>query len=204
MKDRNRRSMADYREQFRLNAEKLIREGTAPPTGAGTLGVDALELLYRRASNPEFAADALKLLHELQTLQVEIDLLHNQQQLNDYQVAMELLRYKALYELAPVPFLIVARDGQIVEGNVAAGALFGYEPERLAEYFIDDFLALASCTAIADLLQKMGPSTGSVGCTVELSAGPNTGNRLIVKVGNGAVGDHVLVVLSADTPLNNC
>lgn len=58
-------SWAENRAQLRLNAEALIHAGAArvAEIGGGALGVEALTLLYRRASDPDFAADALKLLH---------------------------------------------------------------------------------------------------------------------------------------------
>ncbi|TVP54169.1 MAG: PAS domain S-box protein, partial [Halomonadaceae bacterium] len=90
-------SQSDYRNLLRVNAEELIRHGGAPSIGAGVLGAEALELLYRRASNPNFAADGLKLLHELQTHQVELDLLHEQLQANEHELTKALDYYHALY-----------------------------------------------------------------------------------------------------------
>ena len=75
---------ADSDEQLRRDARHLLDHGASPKIRSGTLGVDALQLLYQRASEPESAADALKLLHELQTFQVELDLMYQQLQANEH------------------------------------------------------------------------------------------------------------------------
>ncbi|OZB14247.1 MAG: hypothetical protein B7X58_08195, partial [Marinobacter sp. 34-60-7] len=93
---------ADSDEQLRRNARHLLDQGASPRLRSGTLGVDALQLLYQRASEPESAADALRLLHELQTFQVELDLMYQQLQANEQDLTEELAHYRSLYDLAPV------------------------------------------------------------------------------------------------------
>jgi hypothetical protein len=59
----------------RTIAETRLKERSAPPTAGWPLGIDTLALLHNLASTPDRAADALKVLHELQVHQVELDLL---------------------------------------------------------------------------------------------------------------------------------
>ena len=68
--------------QLRQAAEDSLKQGTTPPTKGWSISADALALLYRLASNPDSAGDALKLLHELQAHQVELDLQHEQLKAN--------------------------------------------------------------------------------------------------------------------------
>ena len=56
---------AQGHDRLRSSAEELIAKGGTPVVRGGALSVDALTLLYKRASVPESGADALKLLHEL-------------------------------------------------------------------------------------------------------------------------------------------
>ncbi|WP_051208076.1 PAS domain-containing protein [Saccharospirillum impatiens] len=193
----NLHSTSDVRERLRLNAEKLIRDGSAPTTGRGTLSVDALELLYRRASDPEHAADALKLLHELQTHQVELDLIYDQAHLNDSQVEEEFFHYKALFDLAPMPYLVVAHDGQIVESNVAAGVLLSTDPVLLTQHSVFEFLTLASRASVADLLLSEDVPAKCRSCMAVLSGHANA--QVSVTVTSGAVSGHTLLVLSPDS-----
>jgi PAS domain-containing protein len=188
----------EFRDRLRLNAEVLIRDGAAPSSGGGTLGVDALELLYRHASNPAHAADALKLLHELQTHQVELDLLYDQSQLNDNHVAEELLYYKALYDLAPMAYLIVSEVGQIIESNLAAGVLLGIDPEVLAQHFVFDFLDFSSRASVKDLILSVSRTEGNKSCRGELSVGPNKKSRLSITIGSGIIPGQIMMALSPE------
>jgi hypothetical protein len=64
--------------ELRQHAESRLQEGEAPKTLGWSSSAQALSLLHRLASDPASAADALKLLHELQVHQVELDLQHEQ------------------------------------------------------------------------------------------------------------------------------
>ncbi|WP_273428392.1 PAS domain-containing protein [Marinobacter sp.] len=148
---------AENRAQLRLHAEDLLRDGADKVTniGGGALGVDALALLYRRASDPEFAADALKLLHELQTHQVELDLLLEQLQTSETELTEELTHYQALYRFAPVACLVVSRDGRVIESNAAAVALLGCTPEHSEEQTLTQYLAPPGRGDVASLLERL-------------------------------------------------
>jgi hypothetical protein len=79
---------------LRHQAETRIREGDAPQdTHRWSTGVEALTLLHDLASAPASAGDALKLLHELQVYQVELDLQYEQMELSQRELAEELHRY---------------------------------------------------------------------------------------------------------------
>jgi PAS domain-containing protein len=188
-------SKHEFRDQLRLNAELLIRDGAAPASGGGTLGVDALELLYRHASNPEHAADALKLLHELQTHQVELDLIYDQSRLNESHVAEELLYYKTLYELAPMAYLVVSENGQIEESNFAASVLLGSDPEALIQHSVFDFLDFSSRTSVRALLLNVSQSEGSKSCKGVLTVGPNKESQLSITIGSGVVPGQIMMAL---------
>jgi PAS domain-containing protein len=140
-------------EQLRHNAEELIEKGLAPRFSGGSLGVDALNLLHKHASSAETAVDALKLLHELQTHQVELDLLYEQLQANEHEITEEFIRYKSLFESAPAAYIVVANDGQIIEGNQAAAILFNAPVMALAGKALSDFLAFGQEELIGRLLR---------------------------------------------------
>lgn len=195
----------EHNERLRLTAEALIKEGAAPATRLGNLGGDTLELLYRRASNPEFAPDALKLLHELQTHQVEMDLLYEQLKTNEYEMTDELAHYRTLYELAPVAYLIVTSDGQIIESNEAAGTLFGFLPRHLAGHPVTEFLSLSSRAALTHMIRTLEKPGSRANCVAELPADSlqedrvdslSISRRLTVNARRSTFGDNILMVVS--------
>lgn len=184
---------AEGHERLRQTAGDLIERGITPRSG-GNLSVDALQLLYERARKPESAADALKLLHELQTYQVELDLLYEQLQANEHELSDELAHYRSLYEQAPVPYLIVSRDGEIIEGNEAAGVLFGDLTADLAGHPLVAFLAPGQeddMNAFLENLEKPGGTSASF----ELS----DSRRVSIQGRFASPGDSVLMVVTDAT-----
>jgi len=197
-----RPSGAKDQDTLRVNAETLLQDGSAPSTGSGSLSVEALELLYRRASDPEFAADALKLLHELQTHQVELDLVFDQMQSSEIELTDALAHYQALYDMAPTPYLIVDAAGLIVESNQAANSLFGLSPEGLTEHNLCDFLVPASRDTVKAMLQQVESSESEQSCVAELSSRAAEGPRLALKAKPGSGPGKLLLVLSTDTVIS--
>ncbi|PHQ24965.1 PAS domain S-box protein [Marinobacter guineae] len=156
MKDTDRYPNAESYDRLRRSARDLIDHGVSPPHCGGNLSVDALQLLYEQASRAETAGDALKLLHELQTYQVELDLLYEQLQANEHEISEELAHYRSLYEQAPVAYLIVANDGEIIEGNQAASVLFGQSTTDLAGNALSSVLAPGEEVTVNTLLRNSG------------------------------------------------
>ncbi|MBZ2168118.1 PAS domain-containing protein [Marinobacter sp. F4216] len=189
-------SWAEERAQLRLQAEDLIRDGAdkVANIGGGALGVEALALLYRRASDPDFAADALKLLHELQTHQVELDLLLEQLQASEAELTEELAYYQALYRFAPAACLVVSRDGRVIESNAAAVALLGCTPERSEEQRLTQYLAPPGRGDVADMLENLKTPGAVATCRAWLAA--NDSFELSISASFIASGDLIMIVVA--------
>lgn len=88
----------------------------------------AQDVLKQRAENPagQYApADTLKLLHELQIHQIELEL-QNQALLEaQQQIASNLELFKDLYDLAPVAYFTLDQAGHILKTNVLGKKLLG-------------------------------------------------------------------------------
>lgn len=135
-------------DHLRADAEERLRAGTAPATAGWGVGTEALSLLYRLASSSESSADALQLLHELQTHQVELDLQHAQLAENEQELALQLTHFQALYEHAPGGYLVLGRDGRILRSNRAASKLFGLDADQLDNHMLSSLLSPESRPAI--------------------------------------------------------
>ena len=141
-------------EHLRADAEGRLRTGTAPSAAGWTVAADALSLLYRLASDPETSTDALKLLHELQTHQVELDLQYAQLAENESDLGQELAHFRALYDHAPAGYLVLDRDGRILRSNRGASALFGLDVDQLENHMLTSLLSPESKPAVLAALQK--------------------------------------------------
>jgi PAS domain-containing protein len=178
-------------EQLRIDAEGRLKTGTAPATAGWTVSAEALSLLYRLSSDHDNPGDALKLLHELQTHQVELDLQHAQLAENEQELSSQLAHYQALYHMAPTAYLILGQDGRILQSNQAATELFGLNTEQLKDHWLTDLLSADSRAAVTALLKA--PNDSSIGETVQVHALNSQALRLIA--GHAPQGDAVLMMV---------
>lgn len=185
------------RQSLRAVAEDRLKVGAAPGSTSTWVSADALASLHQLVSEPGRAADALKLLHELQVHQVELDLQFEQLEGNERELADNVARYKTLYDYAPVAYLAVGFDGQIIEGNLAAAGLFGVEQYELDGRRLDSFLAEDSAGALIGLLAKLRAGDPQASCEVRPAANGAGAWRLAANASPG--GAAVLLVVCEDS-----
>jgi hypothetical protein len=162
---------------LRVDAETRLRQGSAPPSSSVPTDAGALNLLHKLASTPASANDALKLLHELQVHQVELDMQHEQLETTRRELAEDLARYQELYHFAPAGYFNVGSGGDIIEGNLAGADLFGAKQGELAGRRIDSFVAPGSQLVLQSLLQQVRENGSTATCEVT-SGGEAAGSRL--------------------------
>ncbi len=200
MRDRNSEfetQAFDIQARLRREAETRLQQGAAPPSCGWALGADALTLLCRLSSNPDTAADALKLLSELQTHQVELDLQHAQLEADQQELADALSHYRALYEFAPVGYLVVGLDGQIFESNRAGDELLGAGPGELAGQLIIPWFAEDYRAAVLGVVEACREGALGVCCAVAVSG--DQGNDQVplrISATLGPAGDAALMIVS--------
>jgi PAS domain S-box-containing protein len=166
-------------EKLRLHAETALKEGSAPATKGWSTGVGTLSLLHELASTPARVDEALKLLHELQVHQVELDLQHEQLEATRRELTEESVRYKELYEYAPAGYFSVALEGQILEANAAGAELVGFAPDVLRGRLIQSLLVPASRPVVNNLLNELRDGARRSSGEVH-SASINGSRRLLV------------------------
>ncbi len=160
--------------KLRENAEERIKEGTAPVTRAWPAGTEALTLLHRLASAPESASDALKLLHELQVHQVELDLQHDQAEQDHRQLTEDIANYADLFDLAPFAYLTLEPEGLVIAANRIAADWLAPETVQGQEWAgrrIEDLLAPECRAAVRGMLAALRQGEGRQTCSVQSRAG---------------------------------
>jgi len=192
----NKISDLGKQSRLRLEAETRIKNGTAPISKGWTLNADTLGHLFKLASDPQQAGAALKLLHELQTYQVEMDLQHDQLETNERELCDALDYYKALYNYAPVGYLIVNHDNRIVESNLLGAKLLGITPEELDNTPIDTHLADKSRPSINALLEKLRQDRTRASCAVQTVVRDNHPRLLRIAADISPDGQAILMVIS--------
>lgn len=141
--------------RLRLEAENRLRMGTAPRARASTVSVDALGVLYRLASVPDTAAEGLKLLHELQTYQVEVDMQREQLVANERESSHDVSCYRTLFDMAPSGLVILTLEGCITDCNAAAVRLFGGDKDELCGRQIGSLMSPESQPMLAAMLARV-------------------------------------------------
>lgn len=165
---------------LRDRAEAHLLSGTSPSSGQWSMGVDALRLLHRLSGDPDLAEDALKLLHELQVHQVELDLQNEEIAANERALMEDLSLYRALYEHAPVGYLVVDLEGAVVQANLTGAELFGVAREDMEGERFDTFISPQSRPQFLGLLERVVQSGSKGFCTAESAEGSQGSRRLQV------------------------
>lgn len=156
--------------KLRTDAEERIKGGTAPLTRGWPTGAPALTLLHALASVPETASDALKLLHELQVHQVELDLQHEQTEQDLRQLTEDLTVHTDLFDMAPFAYLALEPDGFVIAANRLAMAWLAPETaqgQEVTGHRIEDLLAPECRSAIQHLLAALRDGEGRQTCPVQ-------------------------------------
>ena len=186
--------------KLRQSAEERIEKGTAPFTRGWPTGMQTLTLLHGLASAPETASDALKLLHELQVHQVELDLQHEQAEQDRRQLTEDLTNYTALFDFAPFAYLMLESEGLVIAANrIAADWLAPETGEggELAGRRIEDLLAPECRSAVRDMLAALRKGEGRQTCAVQSKAGGASAHALA----NAMPGGQVLMALVSAVPV---
>src|SRR5512141_1919197 len=87
-------------QSLRLRALARLT-GTSDPKDTRSNSAAALAILHELASSPATAADSLKLLHELQVHQVELDLQEEELRRSVADLETALFRQAQLHDFAP-------------------------------------------------------------------------------------------------------
>ena len=160
--------------KLRQSAEEQIKMGTAPKTQGWPTGMQALTLLHGLASAPETASDALKLLHELQVHQVELDLQHEQSEQERRQLSEDLVDSTAVFDLAPFAYLTLYPNGVVIAANRIAADWLAPETGQAQEWAgrsVEDLLAPECRAAVRDMLAALRNGDGRQTCAVQSRAG---------------------------------
>jgi PAS domain-containing protein len=196
-------SVTSKREQLRLTAEARLKGGLAPKFLGGSSSIESLRSLHSLAGDPAKVSDALKLLHELQVHQVELDLQHEQMDEDRRELTEDLHRYVGLFDFAPVGYFTMDLEGKIIEGNLAGADLFGLERDGLSGRRLEDFLAPASRPVLLELMQRVRHSGSRQTCLLQsgVEGVASTSRRLQVVAGLAPEGRSLLMTLMDTTDL---
>lgn len=151
---------------------------------------NAEELLKKkqvRTDNPPIETDAIKLLHELQVHQIELEM-QNEELIQANEAAERALKkYTMLYDFAPMGYFTLNPDGMISELNFTGAEILGDKRFSLVNSNFRLFVAEESRTNFDKFLNKVHSNKGKESCEVKLG---NDGNPECTVFIEGVVTDN--------------
>lgn len=129
---------------------------------------ERLEAVIAAGGRQRAGDDALRLLHELQVHQIELELQNTELRQTRHDLEMALEKYTDLYELAPVGYLTLARDGTIAAANLSASTLLGVERSRLLGRRFEQRISKADRPAFSNFLRRVYDRGEKLSCELTL------------------------------------
>lgn len=164
------------KEQFAVLKKKtfamekeIINKSDAVP-----LRQKAEEQLKSKASPIISETDALKLVHELQVHQIELEMQNEELILAKEKAEFVEQRYTELYDFAPSGYLTLSKEGVILELNFAAARMLGKERSYLVKTTFSKFISADTRTAFNLFFQKVFESEAKETCELILVSDDNS------------------------------
>lgn len=165
-------------EDLRRRAEDRIKPGDPP----GPL--------------PRAHEDLVRLVHELQVHQVELELQNEELIRANQEVELANLRYSDLYDFAPVGYFTLDGNGVVVGSNITGTLLLGENRARLLGRPLAHYLTAAGRPDVTRLLERAAEGEGRASCEVDLRSESGAQRSVQIEaVFSAEAGEYRLAVL---------
>ena len=188
----NERSEAASPEGLRQRALARIT-GNSGPHDTRANSSAALAVLHDLASSPDTAGDSLKLLHELQVHQVELDLQEEELRRSVADLEAALYRQVQLYDFAPAGCFTVDRSMALCELNRTGARMLGFDRNAVLGRALDNFLEPDSSRALHAALMRVAEGAEGEGCELRFIARDGVSPTAHASVGPDPSGHRFLI-----------
>jgi len=186
------RNVAGSPESLRLRALARLT-GNRDPNDVRANSSAALSVLHELASSPATAADSLKLLHELQVHQVELDMQEEELRRSVAELEAALCRQSQLYDFAPAGCYTVDRSTALLELNRTGAGLLGSDREAALGRELDSFLEPNSSRALHAALAQVADGADGAACELRFVARDGVSRAAHASVGPDPSGQRFLI-----------
>ena len=183
-------------ESLRLRALSRLT-GNSDPRDPRANSSAALAVLHDLASSPATAAASLKLLHELQVHQVELDLQEEELRRSVAELEAALFRQVQLYDSAPAGCFTVDRSTVLCELNRTGARLLGFDRDALLGRDLASFLDPDSSHALHAALMRIAEGAEGESCELRFVARDGVSQTVHASVGPDPSGQRFLIACVA-------
>ena len=131
-----------------------------------SLRQQAEEKLSKRKKSPYTVTDTLRLIHELEVHQIELEMQNEELLQAKAELEATLSLYAELYAFASVGYFTLTRDGTIHRANLTGAKMLGVETSELIKRRFALFVSPASRPTFSTFLDKVFTSGSKTICEV--------------------------------------
>jgi PAS domain S-box-containing protein len=137
---------------------------------------ERLKKISKKAILPKTNEELLRLVHELQTHQIELEMINEELRDSREDVVEGFQQYTDLYDFAPVGYFNLKRDGTICRANLTGASMLGVDRSKLMNSRFGLFVSEGTRPAFNELLRKVFESKIKTSCELSLL---KEGNELL-------------------------
>ncbi|HEY8096159.1 MAG TPA: PAS domain-containing protein, partial [Methylobacter sp.] len=137
------------------------------------------QLIRQHSTLSDIEVDAKKLLHELRVHQIELEMQNEALLIAQAEVEASLKRYTELYDMAPVGYLTLGRDGVIHQINLKAAKQLGIFRAQLKQQRFPIFISADSLPVFNDFLSDVFVGKTAHSCELTLLPVDSSPTRII-------------------------
>jgi len=179
-------------ESLRLRALSRLT-GNSNPQDSRANSSAALAVLHDLASSPATAADSLKLLHELQVHQVELDLQGEELRRSVAELEAALYRQVQLYDFAPAGCFTIDSSTALCELNRRGAFMLGFDRDAALGLALDRLLEPDSSRALHAALLRVAGGAEPEGCDLRFVARDGVSRAVHASIGPDPSGQRFLI-----------
>ncbi|MGE5432980.1 MAG: sensor histidine kinase [Syntrophomonadaceae bacterium] len=135
---------------------------------------EKLKKLNGKTESSSTEADTLKLMHELQVHQIELEMINEELRLARDKAELNAEKYLELYDFAPSGYLTLDREGIISELNFSSAKILGMERSRLIGRNFKFFISAESKPVFDEFFNKVFESNAKAVCELMLQTDGDT------------------------------
>ena len=179
----NQKTTTENIDKLRQRAEKLLKD------------------TQQNLDTPRSETDNLKLIHELEVHQIELEMQKDELILAKEKAEQAENKFTELYDFAPSGYLTLSKEGEIAELNFRAAHLLGMERSYLINKRFTLFVSSDTRAVFYHFIQNIFQTKTKGSCEVKLLTNDDSPKYVLVKGIPGNQDDSCLITLVDITEL---